>query len=234
MSSAQIFEYLPKGLADGLNITRDTVTIRSLSPLDTTSQLGFITTIARAFIPQASFDKLKVSIQLPTTALFNNKDERIETLMNYINTAIPLLPGGSLENGGGSGAGETPADEGSNNEDGPFNDSQNTASGKVNGTTAGFVVAGIGGAVAYGTAMFLIARRYKKRKQSHRRSQSSSSPSDMMRAGTPYGGGAFMSGGRVSSPPNDRNSRGSGRTGNSARTAQISAPMMAENSLGWN
>jgi len=87
--------------------------------------------------------------------------------------------------------------------------------------------------------MFLIARRYKKRKQSHRRSSSIMSPTQMRQSGSPaLMGGAFMSGGRVSpggTVTNDRNSRGSGRSaGNSARTQQISAPMMAENSLGWN
>jgi len=238
MSSAQIFEYLPNGVADGLNVTRDQVTIKSLSPLDTTSQLGFITTIARAYIPESSFRKLQASIHLPNTALYNNDDERIQTLMGYINPSIPLQPGGTLGGSGDVGSGSPTNEDGSDKEEDPFNGEQATSSGKVNGTTAGFVVAGVGGAVAYGAAMFLIARRYKKRRQSHRRSQSLTNPSEMMQSGSPSfmgGAGAFMSGGRVSpGGTNDRNSRGSGRTGNSARTAQISAPMMAENSLGWN
>ena len=238
MSSAQIFAYLPEGLADGLNVTRDQVTIKNLAPLDTTAQLGFITTMARAYIPESSFRKLQASIHLPNTPMYANDDQRVETLMNYINPAIPLQPGGSLGGPADSGPG-SPGDEDNKgkNED-PFNGQQATSSGKVNGTTAGFVVAGVGGAVAYGAAMFLIARRYKKRRQSHRRSQSLTNPSEMMQSGSPSymgGAGAFMSGGRMSpGGTNDRNSRGSGRTGNSARTAQISAPMMAENSLGWN
>ncbi|CAM6002787.1 unnamed protein product [Sphagnum balticum] len=94
-------------------------------------------------------------------------------------------------------------------------------------------MAAIGGSAVYGVAMFLIARRYKKRKQAHRRS-SSLTGGEMRQTGSPaLMGGAYMSGGHTS-PGHDRNSRGSGRTGNSARTAQISAPMMAENSLGWN
>lgn len=236
MSSAQIFEYLPQGLADGLELSRDDVTIKSLLPLDTTAQTGFITTVARAWIPRSKFEQLKVDIHLPATAMYNNDNERVNTLMNYINAGIPLTPGGNLPGGEatGTGSGNSPTSTNAP-EDGPFNDSKATSSGKVNGTTAGFVVAGIGGAAAYGAAMFLVARRYKKRKQSHRRSQSSSNPSEMMHSGGSLSGGAFMSGGRVSSNgTNDRNSRGSGRTGNSARTAQISAPMMAENSLGWN
>jgi len=113
---------------------------------------------------------------------------------------------------------------------------------KATKNTVAIVLGASGAAAAYGVAMFFIARRYKKKKQSHRRSSSIMSNSEMRQSGSPAtlltGANQFMSGGR-SSPEygtnNDRNSRGSGRSaGNSARTQQISAPMMAENSLGWN
>jgi len=63
------------------------------------------------------------------------------------------------------------------------------------------------------------------------------SPSQMRYTGSPaLMGGALISGGRgTPGLQNGRESRGSGRSaGNSARTVEISAPMMAENSLGWN
>ena len=58
---------------------------------------------------------------------------------------------------------------------------------------------------------------------------------------TGYGAvtGAAVAGGAVASGAGGRDSHGSGRTGrsaanNSSRTAYISAPVAAENSLGWN
>lgn len=159
--------------------------------------------------------------------------------MNYINVAVPLTPGDTLANSAtntGSGAAATSSAASGGNNNAVFNNVNQNTSPKTTGTTVGIVTAGVGVAAAYGAAMFLIARRYKKRRLSHRRSSSVLNPAEMRQSGSPAllgGAGAFMSGGRTT-PGHDRNSRGSGRTGNSARTQQISAPMMAENSLGWN
>ncbi|EHK98710.1 putative Signaling mucin MSB2 [Glarea lozoyensis 74030] len=241
LSSAQIFKYLPQGIADGLGLDIDQVTIQSLAPLDTTAQLGFITTLAMAYIPTSLVESLSLDLHIPTSAIYKNDDNSVQTLVNYINPAIPITPGSNLDgSGSSSGPGASPSSPGggSSNNDGAFNTDNQNQSSSVKGTTAGIAMAAIGGSAAYGAAMFLIARRYKKRKQSHRRSSSLMGPE--MRSGSPAlmgGANAFMSGGRVSpggTITNDRNSRGSGRTGNSARTQQISAPMMAENSLGWN
>jgi hypothetical protein len=212
--------------------------MHSLLPLDTTSQLGYITTIALAYIPSNMFNTLALELHAPQSALYTNEDTSVSTLMNYINVAVPLTPGDTLGNsatGTGSGAAAT-SNAASGNNNAVFNQVNQNTSPKTTGTTVGIVTAGVGMAAAYGAAMFLIARRYKKRRLSHRRSSSVLNPAEMRQSGSPAllgGAGAFMSGGRTT-PGHDRNSRGSGRTGNSARTQQISAPMMAENSLGWN
>jgi hypothetical protein len=184
------------------------------------------------------FNTLALEIHLPQSALYTDPDSSVSTLMNYLNVAVPLTPGSTLGNsatGTGSGAASTSSTASGNN-NAVFNTPNQNTSPKTSGTAAGFAAGGIGVAAAYGAAMFLIARRYKKRRLSHRRSSSVLNPSEMRQSGSPAllgGAGAFMSGGRTT-PGHDRNSRGSGRTGNSARTQQISAPMMAENSLGWN
>jgi hypothetical protein len=239
-SSAQIFKYLPQGIADGLGLDVDLVTLQSLAPLDTTEQMGFITTIAIAYIPSSYVNTLSLDLHIPTSAIYRNDDASVQTLVNYINPAIPITPGSTLDGSGSSpGTGASPSPSGGTNNDGAFNTDNQNQSSSVKGTTAGIAMAAIGGSAAYGAAMFLIARRYKRRKQSHRRSSSLMGGPEM-RSGSPAlmgGANAFMSGGRVSpggTLTNDRDSRGSGRTGNSARTQQISAPMMAENSLGWN
>jgi hypothetical protein len=237
-AAAQIFQFLPLGLANGLALDPSEVFMQSLLPLDTTSELGFITTIALAYIPSSMYNTLALELHLPQSALYTNDDTSVNTLMNYLNVAVPLTPGSTLGNsatGTGSGASATSSTASGNN-NAVFNTPNQNTSAKTTGTTAAIVAGGVGAAAAYGAAMFLIARRYKKRKLSHRRSSSVLNPAEMRQSGSPAllgGAGAFMSGGRTT-PGHDRNSRGSGRTGNSARTQQISAPMMAENSLGWN
>ncbi|KAH6676511.1 hypothetical protein B0J14DRAFT_455312, partial [Halenospora varia] len=241
ISTAQIFKYLPIGIAEGLKLKPEQVRLNSLGPLDTTVQMGYLTTLAMAYIPTNMVDTLGLDIRTPLSGLYQNSDPSVNTLMSYINPAIPLTPGSTLggsTTGTGSGSSSTSTTPAGNG--GIFNTDDQKQSAKVSGTTAGIAVAAIGGAAAYGAAMFLVARRYKRRKTSHRRSSSIMSPSEMRQSGSPAlmgGANAFMSGGRVSpgGTTYDRNSRGSGRSaGNSARTQQISAPMMAENSLGWN
>jgi len=236
LSSAQIFQYLPKGIYDGLGLKPEQVVMKSLIPLDTTAQLNFITTLAQMDIPSNMVSTLGLDLHIPTSAIYNNPDQSVNTLVNYINPAIPLTGGSILgasgATGTGSGSAATSSSTVSNNNNNVFD--SGTTTSRVSGTTAGIALAAIGGSAVYGVAMFLVARRYKRRKTSHRRSSSVMNPAEMRQSGSPaLMGGALMSGGRTT-PGNDRNSRGSGRTGNSARTAQISAPMMAENSLGWN
>jgi hypothetical protein len=232
-SSAQIFAWLQPGLAMGLSVNSAEILVHSLNPL---AVAGCVTTVAQAFIPSSLVGTMKVILSVPSSPLYNLNNATIAQLMDKINPAVPLIPGGAVGDGStgtGSGAAASSTVATANNGlDG--SSGQTNQSPKAAGTTAGVVVLAAGATAAYGAAMFLVARRYKRKKSSHRRSSSVVGPE--MRYSSPatlMGAGAFMSGGR-SSPGNDRNSRGSGRTGNSARTQQISAPMMAENSLGWN
>jgi hypothetical protein len=235
-SSAQIFAWFQPGIVDGLALQSHEVVIHTLTPLPVS---GCVATVALTYIPKNMFQSLKLSLSIPTSTLYNNNDSSIAQLMDKINPAIPLLPGTTAPGGAtgtDSGSAATSAAPGSGNGLDNTN-GQTSQSPKAAGTTAGIAMLAVGASCAYGAAMFLVARRYKRKKQSHRRSSSVVGP-EMRYSGSPAtlmsGNGAFMSGGRTSSPGNDRNSRGSGRTGNSARTQQISAPMMAENSLGWN
>jgi hypothetical protein len=240
-SSAQIFQYLPDGIAYGLGIQTSQVTMQSLVPLNTIASTGYTTTLAMAFVPTNLVNTLSMNLHAPSSPLYNNPSATITTLMNYINVAIPLTPGSTLSGSAVSGTGSgSQATSTSNGNSGVFNTNAQNTSSSVKGTTTGIAVGAIGAAAAYGAAMFFIARRYKKRKQAHRRSSSLTNASEMRHSGSPAllgGANAFMSGGRTTpgTGGHDRNSRGSGRSnGNSARTQQISAPMMPENSLGWN
>ncbi|PHH71736.1 hypothetical protein CDD80_5034 [Ophiocordyceps camponoti-rufipedis] len=95
----------------------------------------------------------------------------------------------------------------------------------------------VAGAFVYGAAMFILARRYKRKRQTHRRSSSvsnSQESSEMAQPSPALMGGALAN--RDHFHGEGRDSRGSGRSGmaNSGRTANISAPVAAENSLGWS
>ncbi|KFY48990.1 hypothetical protein V495_00849 [Pseudogymnoascus sp. VKM F-4514 (FW-929)] len=252
MSSAQIFTYLPKGIAYGLEIKESDVIMHSLQPYDTSRTLNYITTLALAYIPTQVVSNLGIMIHVPVSRLYKNPSEPVDVIMSSINPSIPITVGSGLDGSGpaapvgGDGSSPTPGGgkDGSKG-NGIFDSNADNQTPGAKGMTAGIATGAVVAAAAYGAAMFFIARRYKKRKLSHRRARSLMNPAEMMEAsGSPaLPGGVYMSGGRQSTgsgesgsgSSEDRHSRGSGRSaGNSARTAQISGPMMAENSLGWN
>ncbi|KFY44491.1 hypothetical protein V494_01448 [Pseudogymnoascus sp. VKM F-4513 (FW-928)] len=254
MSSAQIFTYLPKGIAYGLEIKESDVIMHSLMPYDTSSSLNYITTLALAYIPTKVVSNLGIMIHVPVSRLYKNPSEPVAVIMSSINPSIPITVGSGLDGadpavpGGAEGSTPAPGDKDNGNGNGGIFDNNNNANNQTpgaKGMTAGIATGAVVAAAAYGAAMFFIARRYKRRKLSHRRARSLMNPAEMMEAsGSPaLPGGVYMSGGRQSTGSGEsssdasggRQSRGSGGSaGNSARTAQISGPMMAENSLGWN
>lgn len=245
MSSAQIFQFLPQGLADGLGLSSDQVQMHSLVPWDSSASVGYITTLAWFYVPTSEIDSLAMAIRTPKSALYTNTDGSINTLMSYINPTLSIVPGaqseesttsGSTGSGSGSSSSSSNKNSGSDN-GGVFTTNQQTTTASQTGKTAGIAVGALGAAAAYGAAMFYIARRYKRKKTSHRRASSLVNPSEMRYTSSPaLMGAAVMSGGRGSygTAQNGRDSRGSGNTGRTARQAGISAPMMVENSLGWN
>ncbi|KAI9799369.1 MAG: hypothetical protein M1833_004069 [Piccolia ochrophora] len=236
-SVGQLFKYFPLGIAYALDLPDSRVTMNSLQPYDTMEELFFITTLALAFIPDDAVGALQVQLLTPTSKLYNNRDNSTTQLMSMINPTFPIRAGQPFGEGDpGATGGDDPTDPNAN--DGTTFGNNSGSSVKVTSIGIGFGV--VCGAAAYGAAMFFIARRYKQRRQRHQRS-SSLLDNDTAASGALMGG-ALMSGGR-SSPSYDRSSpgsggresRGSGRSaGTSARNQQISAPMMAENSLGWN
>lgn len=239
ISVAQIFNYFPQGIAHGLEITDNKVTMHTLKPYDTTKELGYVTTLALAFVPTDLVTKLELALHTPAGKLYSPPDDSTRQLMSLINPTFPLTanqpPPGSNPGMGGSGSGSNEAGaDGSLFGGAPQNKT-------VSGKTIGIGLAVAAGAAAYGAAMFFVARRYRQRKQRHQRVSSVTDNDHAM----PHGAlmtGALMSGGQntptyggIMTPGDGRDSRGSGRSGGtSARNQQISAPMMAENSLGWN
>jgi hypothetical protein len=240
-SSAQIFRVTPQLLAWSQNIDRSLITPLSLGYLDTIGSLGYRTTVVFLYFPTSAVPTLQIDMQLPSSRLYHSEITIEKQLGNAINPTIKLIPGDDEVASSGSGS-ESGGD--------PFN-TQETANDErtpgEKGATAGIAMGAIFVSAAYGAAMFIVARRYKRKKQAHRRASSISNSSDMRYSGNgapPMMGGALLSpdlassayGGVASAAPGGRESHGSGRSGmnNSGRTAFISAPVAAENSLGWN
>ena len=238
-SQRQIFTFLPRGIAYGLGIDLENVTMQTLRAWDTTQDLHYITTLALAWIPSDLVDPLGLILRNPSEKFYNNPDPSIKTLVGMINNAIQIRANDESDGGSQTAGGTPESDDSSNSGEAPVGGNIGTSS-PVKASSLGIGVGVVCGAAAYGAAMFFVARRYKKRRQSHMRSPSMFSSPVMSHAGPdPAAGAALMSGAmggeRSVSPYYDRTqSRGSGRSGASSGRQQISAPVMAENSLGWN
>jgi hypothetical protein len=244
---AQIFEYLPKGIAFGLGIKLSEVTMHHLQPLDTTKTKGYITTLAFAFIPTDMIDKLDMDRRNQNSRFFQSDDPPVREMINLLDPTISLrateaeltgegtgLPGeGSWLGGSGGNQGGASSNDGA-----PLG--SNGSEGPVSKKSVGVGLGIVAGATVYGAAMFFVARRYRQRRNRHSRSSSigrSVSPGSNPTSGLMSGVGPVMHGARspygaIGVPHDKRGSRGSGKA--SARTQNISGPMMAENSLGWN
>ncbi|EUC43998.1 hypothetical protein COCMIDRAFT_99377 [Bipolaris oryzae ATCC 44560] len=231
----QIFHYLPIAIADALNISVSDVKNYGLKPLNTMEYSGFITTVAMFTIPADLQTKLALQLRNPASALWNNEDSTVNDLTNLINTACPLAAGNlpaDGPSGGSSGEGDASSPNGGSGGGGAMGGDIG-ASRKVNSTSAIVASSAIVGAIAYGAAMFFVARRYRNKRMAHQRSSSVPSTGRNTFGSIPGGAAAWMHGARNGRmTPGSRGSSAS--QGRSIRTQQISAPVMAENSLGWN
>jgi hypothetical protein len=230
ISASQIFLYVPIGVAYALQLNTSQVLMQSIRPYDTTKKNGYVTTLAMAFIPSDMVDVLDLQLHTQFSRLYEQQDPPARTLMGFLDPTIPLIASQGLVSSSSSGPGNI-ASSGNPNNGGYNNDGTdggdggaNNATTNVRPATVGIAMTVVCGAMMYGAGMFYVARRYRNRRQLHQRSRSL--PDDRL-SGPPGTESVF----RTLSPHGGRNSRHSGR---SNRTQMISAPVTAENSLGWN
>lgn len=237
--SNQIFLYLKKAIAQAIKVNEDDVVNYGLRAVDTTQYKGWVTTLAVFMIPKDKNTTLEVQLTQPASSFFHNReDDTVNQLTNLVDPTWPLpygkYPDGSSTNQYNAGDQSTGTSDPSH---GGALPGDTTGSRKVNATSAGIATGAVLAAVAYGAAMFFVARRYRNKKAAH--SRSSSVPSTGRYTYASVSGANWMSGARngrlTPIVPGSRGSRGSSSSnGRSIRTQQISAPVMAENSLGWN
>ncbi|EMC93318.1 hypothetical protein BAUCODRAFT_43839, partial [Baudoinia panamericana UAMH 10762] len=237
-TTAQIFAYLPQGIADGLGISNDQVRMNGLMPYDTSASQGFITTLAQAYVPSNMVTLLQQELHQPQSNLYNNPDQTINTLMAMINPAIPLFPGASLDSATATNNNNPAATTSASAGDGAPIGGDSGSSQPVQGRSVGIGVGAVAGAAIYAAAMVYVARRYRKKRQSHQRASSVPTAGDMSQVSGGMGG-YFMSGAAGPRSPSVSGGRGSRQSGGSSngrsvREQGISNPMNAENSLGWN
>lgn len=243
-AAAQVLKILPELLSYQGGFDQSKSVVQRLVPYDTTSQLGYVTMLAICTYPTTLVDQLRMDMHIPTAALWNDPDQLAYNMSQEINPAIDIILGSTLGYSATGTAGNIAASTTGGSSDPFTNNNSPDQTSSQRGITAGIAVGAIFVSAAYGGAMFIIARRYKRKKQSvHRHSDSLTSHSAMRQTGSPaLVGGALLSrdftstyGAVPVAAAGGRNSHGSGRSNtNSARTAFISAPMAAENSLGWN
>ncbi|KAL1896661.1 multicopy suppressor of a budding defect [Ceratocystis pirilliformis] len=257
-AAQQIFANVPRIVSYAEDIALEDVKVTSLVPLQTMNTLGFITTCAHMYVPSDIVTKLSNDINLAISKIYSNPILIAAQLAKTINPSIDIIPGAdealvgntyAPTNGPKSGSKGGTGNTGKTGGNGGLfgsksNDDDDSKSPKQKSTAVGITVgAALFVAAGYGAAMFIVARRYKSKKQSHRRSSSiSNTSSDMQQAeagiAPPMMGGALMSrefSSYGAMTPGERESHGSGRSaGPSVRAAGISPPVAAENSLGWN
>ena len=238
----EIFMYLPQGVAYALTETPDKVTMQSLVPYDTTNW-GYITTLALCYIASDQVATMQDALVEPESRFhkYDPNTSPVFQLVSLINTTFPLLADPSMGGGGsGTGSGNPAA---TSSAGGDIGDLGSNSQSSVNPTAVGAAVGAVGGAALYGAIMFFVARRYRQRRAAHSRSSSMIDTSSLSQTHGEMmtGAGSALMGARGHSGDqeaayygtNGRSSRGSGRSG-SSRGRDISHPVAAENSLGWN
>lgn len=238
IAAAQIFMFLPKALSFAGDFKIDKVEVIELVPLDTKNTLGYVTTIAKVWYPESLLDKLQTDLWEPQSDLYNNPESLVRDLTVDINPDIDIF--GNISAGDDDEDDSKPEDGDNSSNDALDSGSDDNSSAKEKATKAGIAVGAFGLAALYGGAMFIVARRYKRKRQGHRRTSSvsgSEASSEMQYAGNgspAMMGGALMSQDMSSYGGVGNRERDSHGSGPSARTANISAPVATENSLGWN
>ncbi|KHO00595.1 uncharacterized protein MAM_01373 [Metarhizium album ARSEF 1941] len=221
----------------------DQISVVRLVPAKT--EAGWLQTIAEVYIPEKWVPQLQTELSIPTSAIYHTEILWLDQLAAQIAWLTPFtgdLSPGTSSGDGGSNSGSGSHDNNNNNNNNHNNDAfgsgnQSDQTSRQKATTAGIAFAAVGLSALYGAAMFIVARRYKRKRQGHRRASSIDSvqgPPEMSHNGS----SALMGGALLSHDVSTyggtggRNSHASG--GHSPRTANISAPVAAENSLGWN
>lgn len=219
LSTAQILAYTPECVAYALGLTSDYVLANSLRPYTMT---GYTATVAYIIIPTTDLSRLETAWNDTTSALYNQDDSSLQSLVVLIDRSIPLLLSSTKSEDVESGTASSEATTtGSDPDAASYGSLADTGSSSSTSTGSVKKIAGIGigsaaAAGAYASLMFLLARRYRSRRITLL--ADSAPPTATTGRGT--------AGDRWSALPRPRGPMFG------TRQIRISSPMNAENSLG--
>ncbi|KAK9355706.1 hypothetical protein V1523DRAFT_344337 [Lipomyces doorenjongii] len=252
LAVAQIFDYLPKGISYGLDISINQTIMQSIQPYDTAGE-NFIVSVAMMYIPNELVNTLLLGLHTPSSQFYDNPDPSVNSLMGLIDPTIPLVAstadnGSTAVPGGSSSAssGDSSSSGNSGSSGGTGSSNQSTVlSGSLDAygspkksskQVIGIAVGAVAGVVVYGVLLFIVARKYRQRKQRQTTTPnmrqisppipyiatSSSSPylygSPPGSGGSGSGGAAGGSGGHLGHSPTSS----TGQNNNASRQSRIS------------
>lgn len=231
VAAAQIFDYLPKGIANGLGIDTSKIQMDELVSYQDPN-LDWLMTLAHLYIPSEQVTALAQQVQDRSSKLYQHPDASVRALCSLINTTVSVdsvysqqsnqpsanTPQGSTGGHHGSG-GDSQGGRGIVGAPGSLDQKSqpDTKTSRASGSTAGIAVGTVAGAGVLGGLLFLASMAIKKRNRSK-----PVALGDSPRA--PSYHDEIEPAVSVSSilPSAGRH-----------RAVSISQPMMTENSLGW-
>lgn len=241
-AASSIIALLPRALADAGDMSAADIPVNALVPYDTRQQWGYITTLAKIYYPATLVDKLQVDVSTPTSKLYNNLDSVVRNLTVFINPRIDVR--GNIKLGGPTTTtGPTLTSSTGSNNDAFAANNTGEQSSKQRATTIGIATGAVGGSMMCGAILVWLSSRYKRRKLAFQRLNPVARAPDGDCSSSMYCSGLWhvesgaynlrhglQSGEKLGKTP-------SGTTKTSERSThsmpKISAPIRAENSLGW-
>lgn len=154
VSSAQIFEYLPKVLQFPFGDAKDykDTLVSSLVPYHADG-IDYAITVAEVYFPTNAVDALSQLVLDDNSKLYRNPHDTEAKLASLIDKRIPIV---GLNTDDGSSLGNNDQNNGS------YDSSNNPV--KKKGTIAGVATGAAVGSIIYMSLMILLFKRYKKKK----------------------------------------------------------------------
>lgn len=204
LSSAQIFEYLPRVLQFpfGDKEEYNGTLVSRLVPYHAEG-INYVITVAEVSFPLNAVKALSLLILDDSSKLYRNPDQTEAKLAALIDKRIPIV---GLNTGLGSSL------DNSNQNNGSYDSSNSPV--KKKGTIAGVATGAAVGSILYMSLMVLLFKKYKKKRALQLPSSDNESSLDWSSHGDSHG-------------QSNTNSTGSTRP-------EISEPVNAFNSLGWS
>ena len=76
------------GLAYGMDSPLENFTMQTLAAYDTMAQLGYLSTVARVWVPSALVATLNVGLEKPSSQLYRNPDSSVQSIFSLVSPSL--------------------------------------------------------------------------------------------------------------------------------------------------